>query len=101
MDLKIRQFLDELIALTNAYDDIPLEARRLALESVMYNTERAANKAIQQQNEAEAQRITRELAGIQDSSEESDQAQEPWIINKNEWAQTSMEDIKCRKPIQE
>ena len=51
MDLRIREFLDQLINLVNLYDDIPLEARRLALESAMYNTERAANKAIKEQNE--------------------------------------------------
>lgn len=51
MDLRIREFLDQIINLVNLYDDIPLEARRLALESAMYNTERAANKAIKEQNE--------------------------------------------------
>jgi hypothetical protein len=51
MDLRIREFLDQVISLVNMYDDIPLEARRLALESAMYNTERAANKAIKEQNE--------------------------------------------------
>lgn len=51
MDLKIREFLDQVISLVNMYDDIPLEARRLALESAMYNTERAANKAIKEQSE--------------------------------------------------
>lgn len=51
MDLRIREFLDQLISLVNMYGDIPLEARRLALESVMYNTEKAANKAIKQQSE--------------------------------------------------
>lgn len=51
MDLRIREFFDQIISLVNLYDDIPLEARRLALESAMYNTERAANKAIKEQNE--------------------------------------------------
>lgn len=51
MDLRIREFLDQVINLVNMYGDIPLEARRLALESVMYNTERAANKAIKEQSE--------------------------------------------------
>lgn len=51
MDLRIREFLDQVINLVNMYDDIPLEARRLALESAMYNTERAANKAIKEQSE--------------------------------------------------
>lgn len=71
MDLRIRQFLDEVIALVNTYDDIPLEARRLALESAMYNCERASNKAIQQQSEAEAQRLTAELAQMSDPNESS------------------------------
>lgn len=71
MDLKIRQFLDEIIATVNRYDDIPLEARRLALESAMYNCERAANKAIQQQSEEEAERITAELAQMSDPNEGS------------------------------
>lgn len=71
MDLRIRQFLDEVIALVNTYDDIPLEARRLALESVMYNCERASNKAIQQQSEAEAQKLTAELAQMSDPNESS------------------------------
>lgn len=71
MDLRIRQFLDEIIATVNRYDDIPLEARRLALESAMYNCERASNKAIQQQSEAEAQRITAELAQMPDPNEGS------------------------------
>ena len=73
MDLRIRQYLDELIALTNAYDDIPLEARRLALESVMYNTERAANKAIQAQSMEESERITQELSqmdGLENAAHE-------------------------------
>lgn len=46
MDLRIRLFLDSLIALTNQYDDIPFEARRLALESVMHLAEKEANKSI-------------------------------------------------------
>lgn len=71
MDLRIRQFLDGVIALVNTYDDIPLEARRLALESAMYNCERASNKAIQQQSEAEAQRLTAELAQMSDPNESS------------------------------
>ena len=71
MDLRIRQFLDDIIALVNTYDDIPLEARRLALESAMYNCERASNKAIQQQSEAEAQRLSAELAQMSDPNESS------------------------------
>ena len=73
MDLGIRQSLDEAIALVNTYDDIPLEARRLALESAMYNCERASNKAIQQQSEAEAQRLTAELAQMSDPNERSEE----------------------------
>lgn len=83
MDLKIRQFFDEIIALVNSYNDIPLEARRLALESAMYSCERAANKAIQQQNQEESERITRELA----------QMEQPDI---NEGSDDSMEDGSCK-----
>lgn len=83
MDLKIRQFFDEIIALVNSYNDIPLEARRLALESAMYSCERAANKAIQQQNQEESERITRELA----------QMEQPDI---NEGSDDSMEDESCK-----
>lgn len=50
MDLRIREFFDQIISLVNLYDDIPLEARRLALESAMYNVEHAANKAIKEQS---------------------------------------------------
>lgn len=46
MDLRIRLFLDEVIALTNQFDDLPLECRRLVLESVMHLVEKEANKAI-------------------------------------------------------
>ena len=65
MDLRIREFLDQIIFVVNTYDDIPLEARRLALESAMYNCERAANKAIQEQNEEKIAKISQELSDPQ------------------------------------
>lgn len=73
MDLRIRGFLDDIISLVNSYDDIPLEARRLALESAMYNCERAANKAIQAQSMEQAQKITKELT--QESNDEDNEDQ--------------------------
>ena len=73
MDLRIRGFLDDIINLVNSYDDIPLEARRLALESAMYNCERAANKAIQAQSMEQAQKLTKELA--QESNDEDNEEQ--------------------------
>lgn len=65
MDLRIREFLDQIIFVVNTYDDIPLEARRLALESAMYNCERAANKAIQKQNEEKIAKVSQELSDPQ------------------------------------
>ena len=73
MDLRIRSFLDDIISLVNSYDDIPLEARRLALESAMYNCERAANKAIQAQSMEQAQKITKELTQKSNDEDNEDQ----------------------------
>lgn len=50
MDLKIRSFLEEIIALINKYNDIPLEARRLALESATHLVEKASDQAIASQS---------------------------------------------------
>jgi hypothetical protein len=55
MDLRIRLFLDTIIADVNAFDDIPLEARRLVLESAMHLVEKASDKAIAEQTKQEAQ----------------------------------------------
>lgn len=55
MDLRIRLFLDTIIADVNAFDDIPLEARRLVLESAMHLVEKASDKAIAEQSKQEAQ----------------------------------------------
>ena len=54
MDLRIRLFLDTIIADVNAFDDIPLEARRLVLESAMHLVEKASDKAIAEQSKTEA-----------------------------------------------
>lgn len=54
MDLRIRLFLDTIIADVNAFDDIPLEARRLVLESAMHLVEKASDKAIAEQSRQEA-----------------------------------------------
>ena len=55
MDLRIRLFLDTIIADVNAFDDIPLEARRLVLESARHLVEKASDKAIAEQSKQEAQ----------------------------------------------
>lgn len=46
MDFRIRLFLDSIIDTVNQFNDIPLEARRLVLESAMHIVEKAADKAI-------------------------------------------------------
>ena len=46
MDFRIRLFLDTIVDTVNQFDDIPLEARRLVLESAMHIVEKAADKAI-------------------------------------------------------
>lgn len=61
MDSKIRQFLNEAIALVNSHQDIPLEAKRLALESVVYICEKEVNKLIDIQNEQESARMLEEM----------------------------------------
>lgn len=64
MDLRIREFFDRIIDLVNEYDDIPLEARRLALESAMYNTERAVNKAIKEQAQAMSMEVQKDAEDL-------------------------------------
>lgn len=49
MDFRIRLFLDSVIDLVNEYGDIPLEARRLVLESAMRIVEKKADEAIVRQ----------------------------------------------------
>ena len=46
MNYRARLFLDELVALTNKFDDLPFEVRRLVIESVMHLVEVKADEAI-------------------------------------------------------
>jgi len=46
MDFRIRLFLDSIIETVNQFSDIPLEARRLVLESTMKLVEKKADEAI-------------------------------------------------------
>lgn len=52
MDFRIRLFLDTIIDTVNQFSDIPLEARRLVLESAMKLVEKKADEAIVAQREA-------------------------------------------------
>ena len=52
MDFRIRLFLDSIIDTVNQFNDIPLEARRLVLESAMHIVEKAADKAIATERES-------------------------------------------------
>lgn len=52
MDFRIRLFLDTIIDTVNQFDDIPLESRRLVLESAMHLVEKAADKAIANQRQS-------------------------------------------------
>lgn len=52
MDFRIRLFLDTIIDTVNQFNDIPLEARRLVLESAMHIVEKAADKAIATERES-------------------------------------------------
>ena len=71
MDNRIRQFLEAIVSLVNSYDDIPLEAKRLALESAMHSTERAANIEIQKQNLEEATRVSQEIDEESEASQDN------------------------------
>ena len=51
MDFRIRLFLDTIIDTVNQFNDIPLEARRLVLESAMKLVEKKADEAIIAQRE--------------------------------------------------
>ena len=51
LDFRIRLFLDTIVADVNNFQDIPLEARRLVLESVMRMVEKKADEAIIAQRE--------------------------------------------------
>lgn len=49
---RTRLFLDSIIDLVNQFEDIPLESRRLVLESAMHLVEKEADKAIIAEREA-------------------------------------------------
>lgn len=46
MNYKIRLLQDTIIDVVNQFNDVPLEAKRLVLESIMHIVEKAADKAI-------------------------------------------------------
>lgn len=46
MNLAIRKFQDDLIDLVNSNSDIPIEARLISLELVVYNVQKMADNAI-------------------------------------------------------
>lgn len=52
MNFRLRLFLDTIIDVVNQFDDIPLEGRRLVLESAMHIVEKAADKAIAKERES-------------------------------------------------
>ncbi len=51
MNYRIREFREALIALTNEYDDIPLEAKYMALQLVTNKVIELANVAAMQELE--------------------------------------------------
>lgn len=53
MNTKIRNLEDNIIALLNAEDDIPLECKRLILCDILRITTAASDKAIMQEMEKE------------------------------------------------
>lgn len=52
MNFRMRLFLDTIIEVVNQFDDVPLEGRRLVLESAMHIVEKAADKAIAKERES-------------------------------------------------
>lgn len=57
MNKKIRAFFEQIIALVNAFDDVPIEAKRMALFIALQLVERQSNEAIeleQEENNAES-----------------------------------------------
>lgn len=57
MNKKIRAFFEQIIALVNAFDDVPIEAKRMALFITLQLVERQSNEAIeleQEENNAES-----------------------------------------------
>ena len=52
MNFRLRLFLDTIIDVVNQFDDLPLEGRRLVLESAMHIVEKASDKAIVKERES-------------------------------------------------
>lgn len=52
MNFRLRLFLDTIVDVINQFEDIPLEGRRLVLESAMHIVEKAADKAISQERKS-------------------------------------------------
>ena len=46
MNYRLRKFQDDLVDLINSYDDLPWEARLLALELIAGNVQKQADMAI-------------------------------------------------------
>lgn len=58
MNRKIRAFFEKIIALVNAFDDVPIEAKRMALFIALQLVERQSNEAIElEQEEKNAESI--------------------------------------------
>ena len=57
MNFRLRLFLDTIIDVVNQFDDVPLEGRRLVLESAMHIVEKAADKAIANEREQNAESV--------------------------------------------
>lgn len=53
MNRKIRAFFEKIIALVNAFDDVPIEAKRMALFIALQLVERQSNEAIELEQEGE------------------------------------------------
>ena len=51
MNFRLRFFQDNIIDVVNQFDDLPLEAKRLVLESVMHLVEKKADEAIVKERE--------------------------------------------------
>ena len=50
---EMRQFFEDLISVINAHDNVPIEAKRLALFSALQLVERQANEAIDMEQKEE------------------------------------------------
>ncbi len=49
MDFRIRLFFESLVAMTNQFDDVPLEAKRFVIISLLSLVEQEADKAVDAQ----------------------------------------------------